>query len=114
MENSLARLDASWAVLSAHMRGGGAEAIRAREAAALIATSRWVYRSALARAESRGCTESATGQPSIRPSPACSRRADSTVCKSCGERLHRERRHDRDRFRAPLHRVRRLRQALPG
>jgi succinate dehydrogenase/fumarate reductase flavoprotein subunit len=54
MEASLARLDASWAELSAHLRGDGAEEMRAREAAALTATSRWAYRSALARAESRG------------------------------------------------------------
>ena len=41
-------------LVSGHVRGTGAEAVKAREAAALIATSRWAYRSALARAESRG------------------------------------------------------------
>jgi succinate dehydrogenase/fumarate reductase flavoprotein subunit len=40
--------------LSFHMRGDGAAAMKAREAAALTASSRWAYRSALARAESRG------------------------------------------------------------
>ena len=54
MESSLARLDASWAQLSGHLRGDGAEAMKTREAAALTASSRWAYRSALARAESRG------------------------------------------------------------
>ncbi len=54
LQASLARLDASWSALSVHLRGDGAAAVKAREAAALIATSRWAYRSALARAESRG------------------------------------------------------------
>jgi succinate dehydrogenase/fumarate reductase flavoprotein subunit len=36
------------------VRSGSADAVKAREAAAMIATSRWAYRSALARAESRG------------------------------------------------------------
>jgi succinate dehydrogenase/fumarate reductase flavoprotein subunit len=54
MERSLARLDAGWSALSDHLRGDGAAAVKAREAAALVAASRWAYRSALARAESRG------------------------------------------------------------
>lgn len=54
LEASLDRLDASWETASGHLREEGAGAVKAREAAALIAASRWAYRSALARAESRG------------------------------------------------------------
>jgi succinate dehydrogenase/fumarate reductase flavoprotein subunit len=51
---SLERLDASWTDVRSHGAGEGPAALKAREAAALLATSRWAYRSALARAESRG------------------------------------------------------------
>jgi succinate dehydrogenase/fumarate reductase flavoprotein subunit len=55
---SLERLDACWADLRAHARddgrGDGVVALKVREAAALTATSRWAYRAALARTESRG------------------------------------------------------------
>jgi succinate dehydrogenase/fumarate reductase flavoprotein subunit len=51
---SLGRLDMSWDAASAHMHGSGVAGVKIREAAALVATSRWAYRSALARAESRG------------------------------------------------------------
>jgi len=54
LERSLERLDASWAALRRHCRADGAAAVKAREAAALTASSRWAYRSALARTESRG------------------------------------------------------------
>jgi succinate dehydrogenase/fumarate reductase flavoprotein subunit len=54
LHRSLARLDACWDDLRHHGPGDGLAAIKAREAAALTATSRWAYRSALARAESRG------------------------------------------------------------
>jgi succinate dehydrogenase/fumarate reductase flavoprotein subunit len=54
LTRSLERLDGSWAALRAHALGEGLGAVRMREAAALTATSRWAYRSALARAESRG------------------------------------------------------------
>jgi succinate dehydrogenase/fumarate reductase flavoprotein subunit len=51
---SLVKLDALWTTV----RGAGPSAIarvvKAREAAAMLATSRWMYRSALTRAESRG------------------------------------------------------------
>lgn len=51
---SVAKLDALWAAV----RGAGPSArervVKAREAAAMLATSRWMYRSALARTESRG------------------------------------------------------------
>ncbi|MGC3983719.1 MAG: FAD-binding protein [Pseudorhodoferax sp.] len=58
LEDSLGRLDALWA----RLRAGGARAaagdvealLRAREAAALLANARWMYRSALARTETRG------------------------------------------------------------
>jgi len=54
LERSLDRLDASWKELSKHLQGDGVAGVKTREAAALTATSRWAYRSALARAESRG------------------------------------------------------------
>ncbi len=54
LEQSLGRLDAAWAELSRHLPGEGVGAVKSREAAALTATSRWAYASALARRESRG------------------------------------------------------------
>ena len=54
LRQSLERLDGCWADLRGHEPADGAAALQAREAAALTATSRWAYRSALARAESRG------------------------------------------------------------
>jgi succinate dehydrogenase/fumarate reductase flavoprotein subunit len=54
LHRSLGRLDACWTDLRGHALGEGLTAVRTREAAALTATSRWAYRSALARAESRG------------------------------------------------------------
>jgi succinate dehydrogenase/fumarate reductase flavoprotein subunit len=54
LRESLGRLDACWDALRHHGPGDGLATIKAREAAALTATSRWAYRSALARGESRG------------------------------------------------------------
>ena len=54
LRRSLDRLDACWADLQHHAASNGLAAVKAREAAALTATSRWAYRSALARTESRG------------------------------------------------------------
>lgn len=54
LQRSLDRLDTCWADLRGHAAGEGLAGVRTREAAALTATSRWAYRSALARAESRG------------------------------------------------------------
>jgi succinate dehydrogenase/fumarate reductase flavoprotein subunit len=51
---SLARLDAAWSDARARLQASGADRIRAREAAALLACARWAYRSALARSETRG------------------------------------------------------------
>jgi succinate dehydrogenase/fumarate reductase flavoprotein subunit len=51
---SLAQLDASWNALRENAHGTGLAALRAREAAALTATGRWAYRTALQRPESRG------------------------------------------------------------
>ena len=58
LQDSLERLDALWT----RLRAGGAlpagqdadAVLRAREAAALLANARWMYRSALARTETRG------------------------------------------------------------
>src|SRR5262245_47535360 len=54
LRQSLDRLDGAWAELRDHLPGEGLGAVKAREAAALTATSRWAYASALARSESRG------------------------------------------------------------
>lgn len=54
LEDSLTRLDRYWHELQHAVADGAAERLRLREAAALVATSRWMYRSALARTESRG------------------------------------------------------------
>ncbi|MCK1351322.1 FAD-binding protein [Bradyrhizobium sp. CW7] len=51
---SLRRLDALWSDASAADAPEEQELLRAREAAAMLATARWMYRSALARQESRG------------------------------------------------------------
>ncbi|GJF28428.1 pyridine nucleotide-disulfide oxidoreductase [Kitasatospora sp. NE20-6] len=47
-------LDDAWRSARAGLSGSGRDAVRAREAAALAANARWMYRSALARTESRG------------------------------------------------------------
>ncbi|CAG9254739.1 Succinate dehydrogenase flavoprotein subunit [Paraburkholderia unamae] len=55
LEDSLTRLDALWRHVSGSRAASGArEAVRAREAAAMLANSRWMYRSALQRKETRG------------------------------------------------------------
>ena len=54
LRQSLDRLDRTWAELRDHLSGDGLDAVKSREAAAMTATSRWAYASALARAESRG------------------------------------------------------------
>ncbi|MDB5787619.1 MAG: FAD-binding protein [Caballeronia mineralivorans] len=55
LEDSLQRLDSLWARLGHCAPARTAqEAVRAREAAAMLATSRWMYRSALQRTETRG------------------------------------------------------------
>jgi succinate dehydrogenase/fumarate reductase flavoprotein subunit len=55
LRDSLSRLDALWERLRTSAPAATAtEAVRAREAAALLATSRWMYRSALQRTETRG------------------------------------------------------------
>lgn len=51
---SLKQLDSVWTEVRKHLRAEGSASIRARESAALLATARWAYRSALARTESRG------------------------------------------------------------
>jgi succinate dehydrogenase/fumarate reductase flavoprotein subunit len=53
LDGSLQRLDALWAQAS-HADASEADVLRAREAAAMLATARWMYRSGLARKESRG------------------------------------------------------------
>ncbi|MFN6469037.1 MAG: FAD-dependent oxidoreductase [Nostoc sp. SerVER01] len=48
------RLDAVWKDVRDHLGGEGRNAVRAREAAAMTATARWIWASAAARQESRG------------------------------------------------------------
>ncbi|MET0351559.1 MAG: FAD-binding protein [Rhizobacter sp.] len=54
LRDSLVRLDGYWEHLQHTTAGTPADRLRAREAAAMVATARWMYRSALARDESRG------------------------------------------------------------
>jgi succinate dehydrogenase/fumarate reductase flavoprotein subunit len=51
---SLGRLDGLWDDLRCAGQATAARVVKAREAAAMLATSRWMYRSALARTETRG------------------------------------------------------------
>ena len=51
---SLAQLDAAWRQTRAADAAAPEQIVRAREAAAMLATGRWMYRSALARPETRG------------------------------------------------------------
>jgi succinate dehydrogenase/fumarate reductase flavoprotein subunit len=51
---SLVELDRAWRTARAHLHAVGRAQARAREAAALLATARFAYRSALTRDESRG------------------------------------------------------------
>ncbi len=54
LEPSVARLDAHWQVLRGAAPAAAVDLLATREAAAMLATSRWMYRSALARRETRG------------------------------------------------------------
>jgi succinate dehydrogenase/fumarate reductase flavoprotein subunit len=54
LEDSLQRLDAQWARVRHASAPSPQQAVRAREAVAMLATSRWMYRSALQRTETRG------------------------------------------------------------
>jgi succinate dehydrogenase/fumarate reductase flavoprotein subunit len=47
-------LDAIWAAARDHLGGSGRAAVRAREAASMAATARWIWASAEARSETRG------------------------------------------------------------
>jgi succinate dehydrogenase/fumarate reductase flavoprotein subunit len=51
---SLERLDDLWGDVRSAGQASAARVVKAREAAAMLATSRWMYRSALARTETRG------------------------------------------------------------
>ncbi len=52
LQRSLDRLDETWRSVRTSLRGS--DVLKAREAAALVASGRWSYRAALARTESRG------------------------------------------------------------
>lgn len=54
LDGSLARLDTLWREVSDADASDRGEVFRARESAAMVATARWMYRSALARTETRG------------------------------------------------------------
>jgi succinate dehydrogenase/fumarate reductase flavoprotein subunit len=54
LDGALARLDAAWLDVSKADAASEADLLRAREGAAMLATARWMYRSALTRKESRG------------------------------------------------------------
>jgi succinate dehydrogenase/fumarate reductase flavoprotein subunit len=54
LKQSLQRLDRLWQASSDAEGGTGDHILCARETAAMLATARWMYRSALARTETRG------------------------------------------------------------
>jgi succinate dehydrogenase/fumarate reductase flavoprotein subunit len=54
LSGALQRLDALWAEASTADAATDSDVLRAREGAAMLVTARWMYRSALARTESRG------------------------------------------------------------
>jgi len=54
LDGALKRLDMLWRDASEADAAAQADALRTREAAAMLATARWMYRSALARTETRG------------------------------------------------------------
>lgn len=55
LSESLTRLDALWAQISnGSPQGSTSDLVKAREAAAMLATARWMYQSALSRQETRG------------------------------------------------------------
>lgn len=54
LRESLDTLDQLWASAADHLTVGDGHRVRARETAAMVATARWMYASALARRESRG------------------------------------------------------------
>ncbi|MGK8522341.1 FAD-binding protein [Nocardia asteroides] len=54
LRDSIGELDAMWPGAEFDLGGSGADLLRARQAAALLAVARWTKHSALARTESRG------------------------------------------------------------
>jgi succinate dehydrogenase/fumarate reductase flavoprotein subunit len=54
MRESLTRLDSLWQELDARPNQDAFSVVRAREAAAMVATARWMYRTAMERTETRG------------------------------------------------------------
>jgi len=54
IERSLQRLDTLWQDIRMYLHGSGRQQLRAREAAALTATARWIWTSAARRPETRG------------------------------------------------------------
>jgi succinate dehydrogenase/fumarate reductase flavoprotein subunit len=54
LTESLTTLDALWSEIRESLGGDGAERVRTRQAAAMTAHARWMYRAALARTETRG------------------------------------------------------------
>ncbi|MHA7061433.1 FAD-dependent oxidoreductase [Azospirillum argentinense] len=54
LTGALARLDRLWSDAAGAAPSSADDSLRVREAAAMLATARWMYRSALARTESRG------------------------------------------------------------
>jgi succinate dehydrogenase/fumarate reductase flavoprotein subunit len=54
LATALSTLDSTWRVARTELRGEGAQALPARQAAAMLAHARWMYTAALERPESRG------------------------------------------------------------
>ena len=70
LRQSLEKFDRTWCDVRDHLTGSGVDAVRTREAAALVATSRWAFTSGLARAESRGM-QRRIDQPATDPQFVC-------------------------------------------
>lgn len=54
LRESLSRLDTLWQEIRNSNTPSDAKVVRSREAAAMVATARWMYRSGLQRTETRG------------------------------------------------------------
>jgi succinate dehydrogenase/fumarate reductase flavoprotein subunit len=66
LTDSLTRLDRIWSEVRDGLGGTRSDVVRRREAAAMLAHSRWMYRAGVARAETRGMHRR-TDRPDLDP-----------------------------------------------
>ncbi len=76
LDASLQRLDALWRDVSDTEAADSTNLLRTRESAAMLATARWMYRSALARTETRACIGGRISRSRTSTSGIISQRAD--------------------------------------